>query len=173
MQITSAQSEKLKRYMRNAHPFLWGVLEATNKDKTMKELREMLPHIPDLFNTKYPTYDKMLNDLFVKLNTEGIITQIIVKKLRTRVGDSAVLNELERFWGNGRVPDLKYLKDKRLYWEAKSEIQNNYRIGNQPADIFFSLQHNYRGDKHYIFVTEWTVFAGLYFEEILPYLNGQ
>lgn len=175
MQITKYQSEKLTRYMHNAHPFLWGVLGTPNKENTIQEIKGLIADKTSLFSVSNPTYDKMLDDLIFNIRVEGIIERIIDKKLHQRITDDA-LSELKGYWDHGRMPDLDYLKRKNLFKNEDKRgslvVQgSSYQLRNQPADIFFNLQHNYRGDKHYIFITEWTVFAGLYFEEILPYLN--
>ena len=41
MEISKEQAEQLKRYLINADPFLFGVLEKKNKKDTLKELKEL------------------------------------------------------------------------------------------------------------------------------------
>ena len=168
MNIGRDQAEKLKRYFVNADPFLWGVLEARNKKKRLKEIKE-LGFLKGYSEGGNPTYSKVNQDLLVELGIEGILERIVVPQVRNRF-DKEVLSTLRRNWEQGRTPDKKYLEEKKLYrrrrfilrdeWEDKRLVQPK-----DPAYIFVQIhpQHEY--------VERWTVFAGLWFEEIEPFLQ--
>jgi len=79
---------------------------------------------------------------------------------------------LRRHWEQGQTPDKEYLEKKRLYryyriiwkdeWEDKRLL-----LPKELAHIFVQVhpQHEY--------VERWTVFAGLWFEEIEPLLGSE
>ena len=74
------------------------------------------------------------------------------------------MSALRRNWEQGQTPDKNFLKDKKLYryrrivWKGKKEPK-------EPAHIFVQI------DTQKDFVERWTVFAGLWFEEIEPWLR--
>ena len=168
MNMGRDQAEKLKRYFINAEPFLWGVLEARNKKKRLKELKD-LGFLRDYSDGSNPTYSKINQDLLVELGIEGILERIVVPQIRKRF-DKEVLNTLRRNWEQGRTPDRKYLEEKKLYrrrlfvwreeWEDKRPV-----APKDPAHIFVQVHPQHE------FVERWTVFAGLWHEEIEPLLD--
>ncbi len=168
MNLGREQAEKLKRYFINAEPFLWGVLEARNKKERLKKIKE-LGFLSDYSEGGNPIYSRINQDLLVELGIEGILERIVVPQVRNRFGEEA-LSTLRRNWEQGRTPDKKYLEDKKLYqyrrfvwrekWEDKRPIPPK-----EPAHIFVQI-HPQHG-----FVERWTVFAGLWFEEIEPWIR--
>lgn len=174
MQIPKEQAEKLSRYFVNADPFLWGVLETKNKKGRLKELKKQ-GFLRDYSEGSSATYSKINQDLLVELGIEGILQHIVVPKV-TSTFASDVLHSFERCWGQGQHPDLKYLIEHKLYrrhlfsdgmvYERKGPVVGNRIIGHRDsAQLFVQIdtQHN--------FVERWTVFAGLWFEEIGPLLR--
>lgn len=162
------QAEKLKRYFINAEPFLWGLLEARNKKNRLKELKE-LGFLSDYSEGGNPTYSKINQDLLIELGIDGILEHIVVPQVRNRF-DTEVLSALRRHWEQGSIPDIKYLKDKKLYrtrrFKWRDEWENKRLLSpKDPAHIFVQIhpQHEY--------VECWTVFAGLWFEEIEPWIR--
>ncbi len=168
MNIGREQAEKLKRYFINADPFFWGVLEARNKKKRLKELKE-LGFLSDYSEGSNRTYSKVNQDLLVELGIEGILERIVIPQVRSRF-DKEVLNSLRRNWEQGRTPDKKYLQDKQLYrhhrivWREEQEDKRPL-IPKGPAHIFVQI------NTQFDYVERWTVFAGLWFEEIEPLLS--
>ena len=162
------QVEKLKRYFINAEPFLWGVLEARNKKERLREIKK-LGFLSDYSEGANPVYNRLNQDLLVELGIEGILKRIVIPQISNRL-DTEILSTLRRNWEQGRTPDIKYLKQNKLYkyrrfvWREKRE--DNLPIPpKEPAHIF--LQINVQGN----FVERWTVFAGLWFEEIEPLIS--
>lgn len=175
MQIPRDQAEKLKRYFINADPFLWGILGAKNKKQRLKELKNdgLLRNYSEGSNA---TYSKINQDLLVELGIEGILERIVVPRVR-KTYPPDVLSYFRRCWDQGQNPDMKYLAEQRLYrkrifteasvYERKGPIVGNRIVGHKdPAHLFVQIdtQHN--------FVERWTVFAGLWFEEIEPLLEA-
>ena len=170
MQIPKEQSEKLKRYFINADPFLWGVLGVKNKKKRLKELKEdgFLGSYSDGSNA---TYSKINQDLLVEPGIEGILERIVIPRVINTFAPD-VRHYFQRCWDQGQTPDIEYLKKHRLYKKyIFGEIQlydrGPYLIQHEhPAELFLQI------DRQHEFVERWTVFAGLWFEEIEPLLHS-
>ena len=174
MQIPREQADKLKRYFINANPFLWGVLEAKNKKGRLQELRNH-GFLMGYSEGSNATYNKVTQDLLVELGIEGILERIVVPKI-TNGFTPEVLRYFQRCWEQGQTPDLKYLKQNKLYRTRRLGSEHVYDsrwrsnppiVGyKDPAFIFVQIdtQHN--------FVERWTVFAGLWFEEIEPLFDS-
>ncbi len=168
MEIPREQAEKLKRYFINADPFLWGVLEAKNKKGRLQELRK-LGFLMGYSEGSNATYSKVNQDLLVELGIDGILERIVVPKV-TNGFDTEVLRYFRRCWEQGQTPDLKYLKEHRLYRThrfAADDVYDGWRearvVGHKdPAHVFVQI------DTQHDFVERWTAFAGLWFEEIEP-----
>ena len=77
LEISREIKSKLKRYLINADPFLWGVLEGTNKKKRLKELKGM-GYLTGYSETANPNYSKINQDLLVEIGIEGILEHIVV-----------------------------------------------------------------------------------------------
>jgi DNA-binding Lrp family transcriptional regulator len=169
MQLPLERKGKLERYYSNADPFFFNLLESKNKKKRIAELksRGLLKGYSAGSN---PTYNKINQDLLVELGIEGVL-DIVVERVNHlfRPDD---LQYFRRCWEQSQTPSLKYLMDQHLYRthvftsnETRDEIGFSPVVGyKEPAFVFVQIdtQHN--------FVERWTVFAGLWFEEIEPLL---
>ena len=170
MNLGRGEAEKLRRYFINADPFLWGVLEARNKKERLKEIKN-LGFLSGYSEGTNLTYSRMNQDLLIELGIEGILERIVVPQVRKRF-DEEVLSVLRRHWEQGSTPDMKYLEEKTLYrsrrfvWKEELE-DKRLLLPKEPAHIFVQVhpQHEY--------VERWTVFAGLWFEEIEPLLGSE
>ena len=146
-------------------PFLWGVLETKNKKGRLKEIKK-LGFLKSYSEGSNPTYSKVNQDLLVELGIEGILAHLVVPRV-TEVFVPDVLYYFRRCWEQGQTPDMKYLKEHKLYHRHVFANDNYYEgrrmVGHKdPAHIFFQI------DTQHEFVERWTVFAGLWFEEIEP-----
>lgn len=162
MDMTREQADRLKRYFINADPFLWGVLEKKNKKERLEEIKE-LGFLRKYSEGSNPTYSKVNQDLLVELGIEGILSRIVVPQIRKRF-DTEVMSALRRNWEQGQTPDKNFLKDKRLY-RYRRIVWKEEKEPKEPAHIFVQI------DTQKDFVERWTVFAGLWFEEIEPWLR--
>ncbi len=168
MNMERDRAEKLRRYFINAEPFLWGVLEPRNKKNRLEEIKK-LGFLSDYSEGSNPTYSKINQDLLVELGIDVILERIVVPQIINRF-DTEVVSALRRNWEQGRTPDRKYLEDKKLLrrhrfvwrekWEEKRPLPPK-----DPAYIFVQIHPQYE------FVERWTVFAGLWFEEIEPWIR--
>lgn len=168
MEIPKEQADKLKRYLINADPFLWGVLEAKNKKGRLKELKN-LGFLKSYSEGTNLTYNKINQDLLVELGIEGILGNIVIPRIIKGFAPE-VMSYFRRCWEQGQTPDLKYLKEHGLYRRhifAEDKEYDGRRerrvVGHKdPAHIFVQI------DTQHEFVERWTVFAGLWFEEVEP-----
>ena len=173
MNLTKEQSDKLTKYFINADPFLWGVLKAKNKKGRLQELKQM-GFLAIYSEGSNPLYSKINRDLLVELGITGILEKIVVPRILSGF-DQETLRYFHDCWGQGQTPDLNYLIKHGLYrkrtFAAQAEVYENWSslppvLGyKESAFIFVQIetQHN--------FVERWTVFAGLWFEEIEPLLQ--
>jgi hypothetical protein len=182
MQISKEQAEKLKRYFINADPFLWGILEGKNKKERLLELKKM-GFLPSYSEGTNATYTKVNQDLLVELGIDGILERIVILAV-TNMFEPDVLRYFQRCWDQGQNPDMKYLTEHKLYRKRifgdgevyeKAGFQIDRKgfgrafrvVGHKdPAQIFVQI------DTQHSFVERWTVFAGLWFEEIEPLLDS-
>jgi hypothetical protein len=168
MDIPRDQAEKLKRYLINADPFLWGILETNNKKARLKEIRA-LGFLSGYSEGSNPVYSKVNQDLLAELGIEGILERIVVPQVLKRLGKE-VLHNFRLRWEQGQTPPKEYLKEKRLYrdhrfvWREKWE-DKRIVASKEPAFIFVQI------NTQFDYVERWTVFAGLWFEEIEPLLG--
>ena len=168
MEMPREQAEKLKRYFTNADPFLWGLLGKKNKKGRLQELKE-LGFLRNYSEGTNPTYNKVNRDLLVELGIDGILERIVVLKVVSSFAPE-VLRYFRRCWEQGQTPDIKYLREhllyrKRLFSEGivYGKRDEPLIVGHKdPAHIFTQIHTQYH------FVERWTVFAGLWFEEIEP-----
>jgi hypothetical protein len=175
MNIQREQEEKLRKYFINADPFLWGVLQAKNKKGRLKELKQM-GYLSLYEEGSNPIYTKINRDLLVELGITGILEKIVVPRIQNGFSQET-LRYFRDCWDQGQTPDLKYLVKNKLYRKhtftslPTEEVYDDWGslppvVGyKDPAFIFVQIetQHN--------FVQRWTVFAGLWFEEMEPLLS--
>jgi len=168
----------LRRYFINADPFLWGVLEARNKKGRLKELKKQ-GLLRDYSESSSATYNKINQDLLVELGIEGILERIVVPRVTSAFAPE-ILSYFQRCWDHGQNPDLKYLIEHRLYRRRAFTDGKEYEGAGFQCDVT-GLGRAFRVvgykdqaqlfvqiDTQHNFVERWTVFAGLWFEEIEP-----
>jgi hypothetical protein len=169
MTMEKQQAEKLKRYLINSDPFLWGVLLGRNKRQRVTVLQQM-GFLKDYPAGSNHVYSRIYNDLLLELGVEGILERIVIPEIQ-KLFNPEILQFFRRCWEQGQLPDLKYLEKERLYrvhllkdGEVISEGWRRPRLDayKDQANIFLQI------DRQNDYVARWTVFAGLWFEEIEP-----
>jgi hypothetical protein len=174
MEITPEQSYKMGRYFINADPFLWGVLKSKNKKGRLKELQDV-GFLSIYSKGSNPIYSKINRDLLVEAGIAGILEKIVVPGIRYLFSQDT-LRYFRDCWTQGQTPDIKYLTNNKLYHKQTfftlrhPEVIEGFGPGvvagyKDPAFIFVQIQTQYN------FVERWTVFGGLWFEEIEPLLS--
>jgi len=167
LEITRETRDKLKRYLLNADPFLWGVLDSKNKKGRLKELKGMgfLTYYSDSMN---PNYARINQDLLVELGIEGVLEHIVVPKIKG-LFTKEIIEYFRRCWEQGQTPALDYLREKGLYrrrYTSREVYETHLHVDEppsgykDPAFVFFQIQTQFN------FVERWTTFGALWFEEI-------
>ncbi|MFC1943077.1 hypothetical protein ACFLWO_00645 [Chloroflexota bacterium] len=169
LEMTKDKRDKLRRYLINADPFFWNVLNMKNKKGRIQELKEM-GFLADYSDSANVNYSRINQDLLVALGIEGILERIIVPKV-TSLFTADIIDYFRRCWEEGQTPTLDYLRKQGLYrrrYRAREVYESHWHYEEPPSGykdpsfVFLQIetQHN--------FVERWTVFAGLWFEEIEP-----
>lgn len=174
-EMEQQQRQKLDRYLRNAERFMWGVIPGdkrtvfTTLRTALKESGEDGALVPD---HKKATYSMLTENLLAKLGIEKILTDIVIKQVRRQFADrTGALDFLRAHWVSGTLPRWQILKNLRAQRTVKQRFiesmhtNEDYKLGRQTGDIVDAfLEVN----PQYNYVHGWTVFAGLWFEEIEP-----
>ena len=175
----SRQMDKLERYLRNSEQFLWGVIPG-NKRAVFTELRVLLKELGQ-DSTLIPehqkaTYAMVTENLLAELGIEKVITVIVAAQVRRQFTDRpGALDFLRAHWLSGTLPRWQTLVTLRSPRTVKQRLLEAVRPGEpeqirkQTADILDALV---RVNSQYQYVQGWTVFAGLWFEEIEPLLKA-
>jgi hypothetical protein len=165
MEIPRGEAEELKRYCINASPLLWGIVEGRNKKQRLEKLRD-LGFLKKYSKGSNPTYNQINQELLLELGIDGILNKIIIPKVQNRI-KSEILVYFRRCWEQGKTPDVKYLKENRIYKSPRGIYFGGEDDPTEPAHIFLQIN----GPKN--FVERWTVFAGLWFERIEPLIEKE
>ena len=173
LEMTRGTKDKLRKYLINADPFLWNALDNKNKKGRLQELRA-LGFLSSYSDSANPNYSRINQDLLVELGIEGVLERIVVPKV-TSLFTTDIINYFRRCWEQGQTPTFKYLRQQGLYrrryrsreiyepdWHDK-ESPTGYK---DPSFVFVQIETQQN------FVERWTVFAGLWFEEIEPLLGS-
>lgn len=145
------QKNKMRRYILNANPFLWDIIPG-NKEAVLRGLKklDLVIDVPEK-----ATYASLLESLIDDNGKNGV--EKLIKAIDVRIkyifkDTPEHLDILRRFWMDGRTPDVAYLQ----------------RIGLRDKSSVF-LRINAQFD----YVGGWTTFAGIWFEEIEPWIKAQ
>lgn len=171
MEIPLKTQDKLRRYFINADPFLWNLLEQKNKKDRLKELQGK-GYLKGYTKHAKPIYSKINNDLLLEMGIKGILDNIVVPRV-TKLFTRDRLDFMRRCWEQGQTPSLDYFKKQGLYRHhfltddaVQEEIDKPPSGYKEPAFIFVQINSQMG------FVERWTVFAGLWFEEIEPLFDS-
>ena len=123
-------------------------------------------------NSANPNYIRINQDLLVELGIEGILERIVVPKV-TSLFTSDIIDYFRRCWEQGQTPTFKYLRQQGLYRRRyrSREVYEDPETYQKPSGykdpsfVFVQIETQQN------FVERWTVFAGLWFEEIEPLLE--
>ncbi len=173
MQLQRETREKLRNYVLNADPFLWGILKAKNKKGRLQELQAK-GFLKGYSSGSNPIYTRINQDLLLELGVEGILEHIVIPRIKILFPPD-ILEYFRRCWEQGQTPSLDFMIQHTLYRKHHFTNEATYDDGwkvppivghKEPAFIFVQI------DTQHDFVERWTVFAGLWFEEIEPLLNS-
>ncbi len=174
--MDQGQRERLERYFRNADRFMWGVIPG-DKQTVFAALRIMLKElggngvqIPD--DKKY-TYATVVENLLARLGIERILNEIVTKQVKLQfAGRTGALDFLRAHWMSGTLPRWQTLYSlrarrtvRRRFLDALDSGEDAPEKRQQTSDI---LDAFVEVNTQYKYVHGWTVFAGLWFEDIEP-----
>ena len=169
------QKEKLERYFRNADRFMWGVIPGDKKTVfiALKTLLEQLGEDSAMVSDhRKSTYAMVIENLITSIGIERILTQIIAEEVRRQFkGRSPALDFLRAHWISGTLPRWQTLQSLRPPKNIKQKIKDaidpksDFPGRRQNSDIIDAFVDV---NSQYSYVRGWTVFAGLWFEEIEP-----
>ena len=157
---------------------MWGVIPGgkeavlTVLRANLKEMGEDGISIPERQNS---TYTMFTDSLLAKLGTARVITEIVAGQVRRQFADRpGALDFLRAHWLSGTLPRWQTLQTLRLPRTVKERFleaahpSEPLPMRKQTADI---LDAFLEVNPQYKYVHGWTVFAGLWFEEIEPLLK--
>lgn len=167
------KKEKLTRYFINANPFLWDLLVSKNKPDRLLEFKEM-GYLANYSKSSNPNYSRINKDLLVEVGLEGILERIVIPRVNALFSKD-IIDYFRRCWEQGQTPTIKYLREQGLYkrrYRRREEREESWTVAppvgyKDPSFVFFQIETQAN------FVERWTVFAGLWFEEIEPMLEEQ
>ena len=140
---------KLERYLKNSSHFLWGVI-LDNRDGSYRWLRNTGKKLwGENFDFKKSPYNDVTNQLLINPGIEKLLKDMIVPRIKKELFSEKALEFLRVSWNAGILPSMPYLKQ--------------YRMDNDNPFLEINKQFNY--------VERWSEWAGIWFEEIEPYLS--
>ncbi len=170
---------KLERYFRNADRFMWGVIPGDKRTvftalrTVLEELGEDRALIPD---PKKSTYAMVTGNLLGKIGVESILTEIVAKQVRRQLTERAgVIDFLRAHWISGTLPRWQTLQSLRAPRTLTRKVLDTVHPKDatvkrqQTSDIIDAFVE---ANPQYQYIHTWTVFAGLWFEEIEPLLKA-
>ncbi len=173
------QREKLERYMRNAERFMWGVIPG-NKRAVFTQLQTLLKELGQdsaaVSEHQKDTYAMVTESLLAKLGIERVVTEIVAREVKRQFEHRpGAMDFLRAHWLTGTLPRWQTLQSLRAprrvkqrfldAVEPKKDTREIYRPTSDILDAFVEVNTQYN------YVHGWTVFAGLWFEEIEPLLK--
>jgi regulator of replication initiation timing len=173
------QKEKWERYMRNAERFMWGVIPG-NKRAVFTQLQTLLKELGQDSATvsehQKATYSMLTENILSKLGIERVIREIVAGEVKRQFEHQpGALDFLRAHWLSGTLPRWQTLQSLRTprtvkqrlldAVEPKKDTREIYQQTSDILDAFVEVNTQYR------YVHGWTVFAGLWFEEIEPLLK--
>jgi len=178
IEVNTNQKAKLERYFRNADRFMWGIIPS-DKRAVFETLRTVLTDlskdtalVPDY---RKSTYAMVIENLLSGIGIETILTEIVVGQVKQQfVNRRATLDFLRTHWMSGTLPRWQTLQSLRVPRTIKQKLVDAVQPKDTPTrrqqtsdilDAFVEVNTQYN------YVHGWTVFAGLWFEEIEPLLK--
>jgi len=147
------QKGRIERYLLNADRFMWG-LGPGNQKETYTWLEDKK------FRFTKARYGLVIQQLLRNPGLEELLTRLVIPTVKEMFPDDT-LNELRKLWNIGELPDLK--KDiNRLEVKGK---------GNPGPDRAFHWRSFVEISTQFHYVERWGELAGIWFEEIEPWIR--
>lgn len=177
--MDAMQKEKLERYMRNAERFMWGVIPG-NKRAVFTQLQTLLKELEQnsatVSENQKATYSMLTESLLSKLGIERVIREIIAGEVKRQFEHRpGALDFLRAHWLSGTLPRWQTLQSLRAPKTAKQRLLDAVELKKETREIYQQISDILDAfvevNTQYNYVHGWTVFAGLWFEEIEPLLK--
>ncbi len=153
--MDNRQKERIERYLLNADRFMWD-LGPGNQEKNYDWLEGKGLRFAKA------KYSLVLQQLLRNPGLEELLTRVIIPTVRERFPDKT-RDELRKFWNAGELPNLK--KDLR-------NLEVNGR-GYAGPDRAFHWWPFVEISTQFHYVQRWGQLAGIWFEEIEPWMTEQ
>lgn len=148
------QKGRIERYLLNADRFMWG-LPPGNQKETYSWLERKG------FRFTRARYGLVAQQLLRDPGLEELLTRLIIPAVREQFPNET-LNTLRKFWLLGELPDLKPVSQMKV--EGRGYAGPDQAFHWRPF-IEISTQFHY--------VERWGELAGIWFEEIEPWVKGK
>jgi hypothetical protein len=160
---------------------MWGIIPGkkravfTQLQTILKKLGQDSAAVPEY---QKATYSMVTENLLAKFGIERVITEIVTVEIKRQFEHQpGALDFLRAHWLSGTLPRWQTLQSLRTPRTVKQrfldavEPKKDVREINRPTsdilDAFVEVNTQYN------YVHGWTVFAGLWFEEIEPLLKRE
>jgi hypothetical protein len=155
--MENKQKGRIERYLLNAHPFMWGLGPGNQKDNY-----DWLEQPRFHFRFTRAKYGLVLQQLLRDPGLDEVLTRLIIPEVKARFPDET-LNTLRKFWLLGELPDLEQVKKLKVlgFGKPSPECAHDWRP-------FLEINTQ---SKEFHYVERWGELAGIWFEEIEPYLQ--
>ncbi len=148
------QKGRIERYMLNAQRFLWGLLIGNQR-----EIYSLLESKGFIFSRG--KYSIVLHQLIRSPGIEDLLNNLIVKNVKETYPEKT-LYELRKLWNIGEKPTINQLTGLQL--------KNTKDSGKHRANVWRPFVEI---NTQFEFVERWGELAGVWFEEIEPWLESQ
>jgi hypothetical protein len=142
---------KLERYLKNASRFLWGLSRGNQKITYPWLLNRGKKLWGAQFEFKYGPYADVISQLLINPGIEKLLKDLVTQTITKELFAEKALDFLRDRWKNGILPSMSDLK--------------GYNIHDPYPFCEINTQFNY--------VERWGDFAGVWFEEIEPWLKEE
>jgi hypothetical protein len=147
--------EKIARYFRNANRFMWGLIGENQKDTYGILSRFEFKDHGSVFKGSYETVSRKMVEQY---GMENILKGFVTKEINN-CGSKEYIDLLRECWKACVQPNMAMLRAKRFETFVNGK--------NYPKYDGIFLKYN----KQFDFIEGWGELAGIWFEEIEPWLN--
>lgn len=153
------RTKKLERYLRNANRFIWGL--GKKDQKTTYEWLEINGFTDNGVRFEH-SYSDTTEKLIKNYGIERVVRDIIKQRIDEMFG-TPVVSFLRKCWEAGVRPTVDMLKANKFDYILDEKRLIKEEIDRDPEPF---LLYN----RHFNLITGWGQLAGVWFEEIEPYL---
>lgn len=161
--------KKMERYLRNSERFLWGTGTPTKKiaPKTYQNTYYDCVRANG-FDFDNGTYSRVTEYLILRYGVEDILERHVVTSVQQKFPEETI-DMLRHYWMNGTCPSLTSINNLPIKGDYTRKLTMIkwipfLNIDVKPKREQGKLEYDY-------YVKSWNEFAGIWFEEIEPWLK--